>query len=120
MDADSMVSVEDSTLAAIRAADHLTDMDAGAVQGILALARKIDAWDIIVDWALDDVADTDGKVRPAVPTNDNVSLSAYLKYCDQLGLTPAGRKALESKNGPPVAKVENELEQFKKKHRTAG
>lgn len=114
MDADPMVSVEESTVTAIKAATHLTAMDAGAIQGVLALARKIDAWDIIVDWALDDVADSDGKARPAVPQNDNVSLSAYLKYCDQLGLTPAGRKALESKSGPPVPKVENELERWKR------
>jgi hypothetical protein len=34
-----------------------------------------------------------------VPQNDNVSISAYLKYCDQLGLTPAGRKSLELDKG---------------------
>jgi hypothetical protein len=97
MDADPLVSVESSTLSALAAAEHLTVMDAGAVQALLALARKIDAWDTIVDWALDDVADAEGKSRPAVPQNDNVSLSAYLKYCDQLGLSPAGRKALQLK-----------------------
>ena len=34
-----------------------------------------------------------------VPQNDNVSISAYLKYCDQLGLSPAGRKSLEIDKG---------------------
>ena len=104
MDADPLVSVESSSLEAIKVAAHLTAMDAGTVQALLALARKIDAWDTIVDWALDDVADSDGKARPAVPQNDNVSLSAYLKYCDQLGLSPAGRKALALKKEGESAK----------------
>ncbi|MFB7843622.1 hypothetical protein [Microbacterium sp. NPDC056052] len=79
-------------------AAHLTDADAGAIEALRALARKIDAWDVIVDWALDDAAQAKG-ARPAVPQNDNVSISAYLKYCDQLGLSPVGRKALGVKDG---------------------
>lgn len=82
-----------ATEKAIAAATHLTDADAGAIEAMRALARKIDAWDQIVDWALDDAGDRPGS-RPAVPANDNVSISAYLKYCDQLGLSPAGRNAL--------------------------
>lgn len=87
-------SLVEATGVSIAAAEHLTDMDKGAVDALLKLARKIDAWDQIVEWALDDAASKEG-ARPAVPQNDNVSISAYLKYCDQLGLSPAGRKALE-------------------------
>lgn len=92
------LSVADATEKAISAAGgNLSAVDAGAVEALRALARKIDAWDQIVEWALDDAADKGG--RPAVPANDNVSISAYLKYCDQLGLTPAGRKALGVRDG---------------------
>lgn len=87
-----------ATEKAIEAAkSHLTDADAGAIEALRALARKIDAWDQIVEWALDDAIQYDS--RPAVPQNDNVSISAYLKYCDQLGLSPAGRKSLDVKGG---------------------
>lgn len=71
-------------------------LDVAAVQAMLALARKIDAWDVVVRWAQEDAGAERG-ARPAVPQNDNVSLSAYLKYCDQLGLTPAGRGSLKEK-----------------------
>lgn len=87
---------------AIVAAIHLTEMDQGAVEALRALARKIQAWDRIVEFALDDAL-VDEK-RPSVPQNDNVSLSAYLKYCDQLGLSPAGRKSLDLKRAEPSGK----------------
>lgn len=91
-----MTDVVGATEASIEAATHLTDLDKGAIEAVLALARKIDAWDQIVEWALDDAAESkDG--RPKVPQNDNVSISAYLKGCEQLGLTPSGRKALDVK-----------------------
>lgn len=93
-----MTDLVAATEAAIKAATHLVDSDQGAVEAMRALARKIDAWDQIVDWALSDAAGNTG-ARPAVPQNDNVSISAYLKYCDQLGLTPAGRKALDVDKG---------------------
>ncbi|WAC65172.1 hypothetical protein OVA14_07165 [Agrococcus sp. SL85] len=89
-------SLVGDTLASFDAAKHLDDPQYdGVKRAMLDLARKIDAWDVIVDWALEDVAAAEGKTRPAVPANDNVSLSAYLKFCDQLGLSPAGAKALE-------------------------
>lgn len=91
-----MVAATEKALEA--ASRNLTDADAGAVEALRALARKIDAWDQIVEWALDDASETRG-ARPAVPQNDNVSISAYLKYCDQLGLSPAGRKALGVRDG---------------------
>lgn len=92
-----MGSLVEATEAAIKAADHLTPADDGAVQALRLLARKIDAWDVIVSWALDDVADRDGG-RPVVPANDNVSIPSYLKYCEQLGLTPQGRVKLPKKD----------------------
>ena len=79
----------------IKASSHLTDLDRGAMEALRALARKIDAWDVIVEWALDDAREDEG--RPRVPQNDNVSISAFLKGCEQLGLTPTGRKALDVK-----------------------
>ena len=89
------MSLVDETQAAVDAADHLTGQDKGAVEAMFALARKIDAWDTIVEWALDDARASEG--RPSVPLNDNVSLSAYLKYAESLGLTPAGRAKLAEK-----------------------
>jgi hypothetical protein len=93
------VDLVEATEKAITAARHLTDMDAGAVQALRDLARKIEAWDQIVDWALDDAADREG-ARPVVPANDNVSLPSYLKFCESLGLTPAGRLKLGDKKEP--------------------
>lgn len=85
-----------ATEAAVAAAGtRLTSADAGAVEAMLALARKIDAWDVIVQWAIEDAQECEG--RPKVPQNDNVSISAYLKYAESLGLTPAGRSKLEEK-----------------------
>ena len=92
-----MGDVADATRKAIAAADHLTDQDAGAVEAMLALAEKIDAWDVIVDYATDDLAGKAPGARPAVPQNDNVSMSAYLKFAESLGLTPAGREKLAAK-----------------------
>ena len=86
------MSLVDDTLASFKAATHLSEKDKGPMEALILLARKIDAWDQIVEWALDDAAESGG--RPTVPQNDNVSISAYFKACDQLGLTPSGRKAL--------------------------
>lgn len=80
----------------ITAARHLGPLDAAAVEAARALADKIDAWDVIVEWALDDVARGQAN-RPAVPQNDNTSLGSFLRYCEALGLTPMSRKALETK-----------------------
>ena len=90
--------VLDATEAAIKAATHLTDMDKGAVEALRSLAAKIDAWDVIVDWASDDVAGMEGR-RPAVPANDNVSIPTYLKFCESLGLTPTGRTRAQIEKG---------------------
>ena len=93
-----MGDVRDATEAAIKAATHLTDMDKGAIEALRSLADKIDAWDIIVEWANDDAAQVEGK-RPAVPANDNVSIPTYLKFCESLGLTPTGRTRAQIEKG---------------------
>lgn len=83
----------------VKAATHLTDMDAGAVEAARALADKIDAWDVIVEWALEDAAETES--RPKVPQNDNVSLASFLKYCQALGLTADQRKERPTTTATP-------------------
>ena len=87
------MSVFDAAVSAIEASSHVDRAggDAGAVEALLALARKIDAWDDIVDLAVDQAED--GR-RPTVPQHDNTSLPTFLKYCEALGLTPATRRAL--------------------------
>ena len=89
--------VLDATVAAIKAAAHLGPMDAGAVETIKALALKIDAQDEYMEALADDAADRN--LRP--PSQDNVSIPTYLKFCESLGLTPAGRTkaAIEAKGG---------------------
>ena len=100
--------VLDATEAAIAAASHLTLMDAGAIEALRALARKIDAWDQIVAWAVEDAGEREG-ARPLVPANDNVSIPSYLKFCESLGLTPAGRVRLADKASGPAARAGSKL-----------
>lgn len=90
------LTLYDATVQAIAAATHLEDdRFLGSKAALLVLARKIDAWDVIVRWAVED-RDRDAKGgRPTVPQNDNVSISAYAKLSEQMGLTPTGQKALE-------------------------
>ncbi|WRS30591.1 hypothetical protein U6G28_02575 [Actinomycetaceae bacterium MB13-C1-2] len=83
---------------ALASAEHLGERDAATVAAARALARKIDAWDVIVGWALEDAAESGG--RPAVPQNDNVSLASFLKYMDALQLVPPAAGA-----GPKVKPV---------------
>lgn len=89
------MSVAEALEVSIAAATHLTDRDAGAIAAARALAAKIDAWDLIVDWALEDVAESGA--RPKVPAHDNASLPSYLKYLEALQLVPPVAKA---KPGP--------------------
>lgn len=98
----------DATVEAINAADHLKGTAgkqyAGAIEAVKALARKIDAWDVIVQWAIEDAFDGERGARPAVPQNDNVSLASYLKYMDTLGLTPAAQNAIPKKGAAEAPK----------------
>jgi hypothetical protein len=78
-------------------------MDAGAIATIRVLARKIDEeqarWDYCFGWVerwAEWTRDVDGYDEPPPsppkpPPMDNVSIPTYLKFCESLGLTPAGR-----------------------------
>lgn len=79
-------SVSEALERSIANAKHLRARHSATIAAARALARKIDAWDVIVEWALDDAAQ--GKGRPAVPAYDNVSIASFLKYLDALGLNP--------------------------------
>ena len=89
-----MESIVDATEAAIKAATHLTVMDKGAVETLRFLAQKIDTEETLRAMALQWAAE-DEKRRP--PSLDNVSVPTYLKFCESLGLTPAGRVRLDLK-----------------------
>lgn len=77
---DIWTTTNDSVQAA-KQAGQITDADEGAVAVLLQMAERLDDPDYPV---------IDGRF-------DNVTQALYLKYCEQLGLTPAGRKALDSK-----------------------
>lgn len=97
----------DKALTAARKQGVVSDLDAGTIRAAQALADKIDAWDQIVEWAFEDAAEAGS--RPAVPANDNVSLASFLKYMNDLGLTPAARSAVVKagkSGGAPVGKLE--------------
>ena len=86
------MSVAEALEVALAAADHLEPKHAATVVAARALAEKIDAWQIIVEWALEDAAESES--RPKVPANDNTSLPTFLKFMEALQLTP-----------PAVAKI---------------
>lgn len=89
-----MSLVEEFDRAVEAAGAQLDDRDKAAIALTRMLARKIDSWMVIVEWAEKDADDQGG--RPAVPQNDNVSMSAFLKALDALGLTPMSRKTIEA------------------------
>jgi len=76
-----------------KAERRLGVMDAGALAAIRVLARKIDEeqdrWDYCMEWAEYGRGGDDPPPKP--PPMDNVSIPIYLKFCESLGLTPAGR-----------------------------
>lgn len=90
-------SIEAALDRSLKSAKHLGEKDAAAVALARSLARKVDAWDVIVDWALEDVAEADGKARPAVPQNDNVSAATLLKALTSLQLVPSEVQAAPTK-----------------------
>ncbi|MEA1264169.1 hypothetical protein MicroSTF_14090 [Microbacterium sp. STF-2] len=96
-------SVADALERGLRNAKHLRMKHAPTVAAARALARKIDAWDVIVEWAVEDAAETRG-ARPAVPANDNVSIASFLKYLDALGLTPEDEAPAASAPGRPATR----------------
>jgi len=93
-----MGSVFDATEQAIASAEHLTAMDEGALEALRTLARKIDDDDALraayLRYRLDRGED-ESKMKPL--QLDNVSIPTYLKFCESLGLTPAGRDKLKEK-----------------------
>lgn len=98
----AILGVADGLEVALAAASHLEAKHAATVAAARALARKIDAWDVIVQWAREDVADS--SARPAVPQNDNTSLGTYARYLEQLGLVvPVAKGAAPSKSTPESA-----------------
>lgn len=104
------MSVYDGFMLAVKAASHVDadGLDAGAVAAAAALARKIDAWDAIVEWAREDASEDQS--RPKVPANDNTSLPTFLRYCEALGLTPVARKAVgdqPTKEVDPLASIKS-------------
>lgn len=114
------MSVFDSLSAAVASAQHIdaNGKDAAVVAAAYALARKIDAWDIIVAWAHEDAV-ADGS-RPKVPQNDNTTLPTFLKYCEALGLTPAARKAVGPDTAPPPADALSALKARRGKRPASG
>ena len=111
-----MGNVVEATGVSVAAADHLDreGKDAGAIAALLALARKIDDYDAVIDHIMEQIEmDPESKIRP--PASDNVSLPTYLKYCESLGLTPGGRGELASgkKSGPAP---KDELAEFRMEH----
>lgn len=79
------MSLRESTEAAFKAATHLTSEHQGLMTATLMLADKIDQWDLIVQWAVEDANRKSGK--PVVPAHDNTSFASYLKFMDALGFT---------------------------------
>ncbi|MCB8043652.1 hypothetical protein ABTZ44_07610 [Microbacterium oxydans] len=107
-------SVADALERSIRNAPHLRARHSAAVAAARALARKIDAWDEIVEWANDDAAETGG--RPKVPANDNVSIASFGKYLDMLGLMPDDAPAAGgSRAAASTPKAPNQIEAMRKK-----
>ncbi|WP_188043675.1 terminase small subunit [Changpingibacter yushuensis] len=109
-------SLEDALNRSLRNASHLRAKDAATVAAARALARKIDAWNVIVEWALEDMEELDLR-RPAVPQNDNVSLASFLKYMDALGLVPEVEAvkpaARAGKTAKTAAKPKSELDAWR-------
>ena len=85
----------EATKESVAAATHLTKADAGAVEVLYTLAMKIDLMDEYFDELANDARENER--RP--PSQDNVSIPTYLKFCESLGLTPAGRAKLEEAKG---------------------
>lgn len=94
------LSVAEAVEEAIKTATHLTTADFAAVAALRVLAVKMDALADSRAGVTEDGELTEDKKRGL----DNVTAPTFLKYCSELGLTPAGRKALASKEGGTGAK----------------
>ena len=94
-------SLAEALESALVAADHLEPKHAATVVAARALAEKIDAWQVIVEWALEDAAESES--RPKVPANDNTSLPTFLKYMEALQLVPPAKAAAAPAKPEPAA-----------------
>lgn len=103
------MSVYEATEASVAAAVASGALDpalsAGPVAAVLALARKIDGWDAVVEAAME--GREDGAKLP-IPVHDNTSIPTYLRYCEALQLTPSKMPA------KPAAEVDP-IDELKKK-----
>lgn len=103
------MSVYEATEASVAAAVSSGALDAalsaGPVAAVLALARKIDGWDAVVEAAME--GREDGAKLP-IPIHDNTSIPTYLRYCEALHLTPSKMSA------KPAAEVDP-IDELKKK-----
>ena len=75
------------------------NLSAGPVAAVLALARKIDGWDAVIEAAMEDRED--GAKLP-IPLHDNTSIPTYLRYCEALQLTPSKMPAKAAAEVDPV------------------
>ncbi|QSZ47220.1 hypothetical protein [Arthrobacter sp. D5-1] len=75
------------------------NLSAGPVAAVLALARKIDGWDAVVEAAMEDRED--GAKLP-IPLHDNTSIPTYLRYCEALQLTPSKMPAKAAAEVDPI------------------
>lgn len=112
-----MGSVVDATNASVAAASHLDvdGKDAGAIAALLAVARKIDDLDTIIDAVMETI-EREPESNVKMPPADNVSLPTYLKYCEALGLTPSSRGLL-GKMPAETQAAETDLERFQREQR---
>jgi len=69
------------------------------VAAVLALARKIDGWDDVVQAAME--GREDGAKLP-IPLHDNTSIPTYLRYCEALQLTPSKVPAKPAQEVDPI------------------
>lgn len=92
----------EEAIAKARAEHGVGAKDAATLAAARVLARKIDEeqsrWDYCFEWAerwaewVREGGDGElPKSPPKPPPMDNVSLPTFLRYCESLGLTPAGR-----------------------------
>lgn len=97
------MSVYEATEASVAAAVGSGALDAalsaGPVAAVLALARKIDGWDAVVEAAME--GREDGGKLP-IPLHDNTSIPTYLKYCEALQLTPSKMPAKVAQEVDPI------------------
>ena len=83
-------SVYDATVKAVGAAKHLKPIHLGAVAALLQQAKLVDA--MVERGGLKSNGDT-----------DTTTVGVYLRYCNDLGLTPSAQAAMNAKKNvqPP-------------------